>query len=76
MGYSARQAVRLWLAGWLAIGGVGVSSAGRPSQAAEAERVVHADFDVVIAGGSTAAFAAAIAAAESGARTALIEPTD
>ena len=34
------------------------------------------DFDVVIAGGSTAAFAAAIAAAESGARTALIEPTD
>jgi hypothetical protein len=35
-----------------------------------------ADFDVVIAGGSTAAFAAAVAAAESGARTALIEPTD
>lgn len=34
------------------------------------------EFDVVIAGGSTAAFAAAIAAAESGARTALIEPTD
>ncbi len=34
------------------------------------------DFDVVIAGGSTAAFAAALAAAESGARTALIEPTD
>lgn len=34
------------------------------------------DFDVVIAGGSTAAFAAAIAAAESGARTALLEPTD
>lgn len=33
-------------------------------------------FDVVIAGGSTAAFAAAIAAAESGARTALLEPTD
>ena len=33
-------------------------------------------FDVVIAGGSTAAFAAAIASAESGARTALIEPTD
>ena len=38
--------------------------------------VNHDDFDVVIAGGSTAAFAAAIAAAESGARTALIEPTD
>jgi hypothetical protein len=33
-------------------------------------------FDVVIAGGSTAAFAAAIASAESGARTALLEPTD
>jgi len=33
-------------------------------------------FDVIIAGGSTAAFAAAIAAAESGARTALLEPTD
>ena len=37
---------------------------------------VHDDFDVVIAGGSTAAFAAALAAADSGARTALIEPTD
>jgi len=34
------------------------------------------EFDVVIAGGSTAAFAAALAAAESGARTALLEPTD
>jgi hypothetical protein len=43
---------------------------------AAAVPVLHADFDVVIAGGSTAAFAAAIAAAESGARTALIEPTD
>jgi hypothetical protein len=37
---------------------------------------LHDEFDVVIAGGSTAAFAAALAAAESGARTALIEPTD
>lgn len=36
----------------------------------------HTQFDVVIAGGSTAAFAAAIAAAESGAKTALLEPTD
>ncbi len=34
------------------------------------------DFDVVIAGGTTAAFAAAVAAAESGAKTCLIEPTD
>lgn len=41
------------------------------AEAAGAER-----FDVVVAGGSTAAFAAAVAAAESGARTALIEPTD
>lgn len=38
--------------------------------------VVADDFDVVIAGGSTAAFAAALAAAEAGARTALLEPTD
>ncbi|MCG8436370.1 MAG: FAD-dependent oxidoreductase, partial [Gammaproteobacteria bacterium] len=34
------------------------------------------DFDVVIAGGSTAAFAAAIASAECGAKTALLEPTN
>jgi len=34
------------------------------------------DFDVVIAGGSTAAFAAAVGAAEAGARVALLEPTD
>lgn len=38
--------------------------------------VVHDQYDVVIAGGSTAAFAAALAAAEAGATTALIEPTD
>ena len=38
--------------------------------------IVHQGFDVVIAGGSTAAFAAAVAAASSGARTALLEPTD
>jgi hypothetical protein len=37
---------------------------------------VRDEFDVVVAGGSTAAFAAALAAAEAGARTALIEPTD
>ena len=34
------------------------------------------EFDVVIAGGTTAAFAAAVASAESGARTCLLEPTD
>ena len=37
---------------------------------------IQADFDVVIAGGSTAAFAAAVSAAESGVRVALLEPTD
>lgn len=37
---------------------------------------MHDDFDVVIAGGSTAAFAAALSAAASGSRVALIEPTD
>ena len=47
-----------------------------PATTTAVEPVAYADFDVVIAGGSTAAFAAAIAAAESGARTALIEPTD
>ena len=31
---------------------------------------------MIIAGGSTAAFAAAVAAAEEGAKTCLIEPTD
>ncbi len=34
------------------------------------------DFDVVIAGGSTAALAAALSSANSGAKTALLEPTD
>lgn len=37
---------------------------------------VYTDYDVVIAGGSTAALAAAISAAESGAKVALLEPTD
>lgn len=43
---------------------------------AESGAASPGEFDVVIAGGSTAALAAAIASAESGARTALIEPTD
>ena len=34
------------------------------------------EFDVVIAGGSTAAFAAAVSAAEYGSKVALLEPTD
>lgn len=60
---------------WLLPAWVLMALGPAPAAAAPAP-VVHADFDVVIAGGSTAAFAAAIAAAESGARTALIEPTD
>ena len=56
-------------------------SRARTSEGAEpspdpAKVEVFRDFDVVIAGGTTAAFAAAVASAESGARTALIEPTD
>jgi hypothetical protein len=58
------------LAAWFLVG----HAAGEAPRGLPAE--VHEDFDVVIAGGSTAAFAAALAAAESGARTALIEPTD
>jgi len=55
---------------------VGHRGAGAAEQHTHTAHEHHDDFDVVIAGGSTAAFAAAIAAAESGARTALIEPTD
>jgi len=49
---------------------------GPPATAASTAVPAHDDFDVVIAGGSTAAFAAALAAADAGARVALIEPTD
>lgn len=55
---------------------VGLAFMGAPNMEAASPPVVHQDFDVVIAGGSTAAFAAALSAAESGAKTALIEPTD
>jgi len=48
----------------------------RPVNALNLQPDETLEFDVVIAGGSTAAFAAALASAESGARTALIEPTD
>lgn len=51
-----------------------MSAAAFPCRAAPP--AVHRDFDVVIAGGSTAAFAAALSAAASGSRVALIEPTD
>lgn len=54
---------------------VALLPASSPARAVDAPRRQEG-FDVVIAGGTTAAFAAAIASAESGARTALIEPTD
>ena len=57
--------------GWAVVAGLGWFGAG-----ASLGDEVARGFDVVIAGGTTAAFAAAVAAAESGARTALIEPTD
>ncbi|QEG32899.1 FAD-dependent oxidoreductase [Bythopirellula goksoeyrii] len=41
-----------------------------------AETIELDNYDVVIAGGSTAAFAAAIASSNCGAKTALLEPTD
>ncbi len=47
-----------------------------PSALAEDRPSFEGPFDVVIAGGTTAAFASAVAAAESGARVALLEPTD
>lgn len=57
--------------------GAGVVPVSRERLAvADAPVEVQGEFDVVVAGGSTAAFAAALAAAEAGARTALIEPTD
>ncbi|APW62320.1 FAD-dependent oxidoreductase [Paludisphaera borealis] len=54
----------------------GLAASGEWHGARAAGEEVFRDFDVVIAGGTTAAFAAAVAAAESGARTCLIEPTD
>jgi hypothetical protein len=62
-----------WLA-WLAVASLGWGTAG--AAAAPSSVVRYDDFDVVVAGGSTAAFAAALAAARNGARTALLEPTD
>lgn len=56
--------------------------AGVSAQAPEAKALLDAalpldeSFDVVIAGGTTAALAAAVAACDEGARVALIEPTD
>jgi hypothetical protein len=65
----------------LLVGPIALALASGPTRGAvePVERPVaevFRDFDVVIAGGTTAAFAAAVASAESGARTALIEPTD
>ena len=55
---------------------LGPGCCANESQGVSDTVVEHNQFDVVIAGGSTAAFAAAIAAAESGAKTALLEPTN
>ena len=60
---------------WGAVFAAAVAAAAGPARAGREERRVER-FDVVIAGGSTAAFAAAVASAEHGAKTALIEPTD
>lgn len=53
-----------------------VSRRARADEAGAGGGQVRRDFDVIIAGGTTAAFAAAVASAESGAKTCLIEPTD
>lgn len=53
----------------------GLFAIPNPARAADPPKPQEG-FDVVIAGGTTAAFAAALASAESGARTALLEPTD
>ena len=56
---------------------IAISIFSRPASGIEHVEVTrHDEFEVVIAGGSTAAFAAAIASAKSGAKTALLEPTD
>ena len=52
------------------------TNAERPAARVERQADQSLHFDVVIAGGSTAAFAAAIASAAGGAQTALLEPTD
>jgi hypothetical protein len=64
-----RSVIAAWV-GWVGA----LLALSSPPLAAESESFDR--FDVVIAGGSTAAFAAALAAAEAGAVTALIEPTD
>lgn len=62
------------------LGACGIGLAGMAMVRARADEgpggATFRDFDVVIAGGTTAAFAAAVAAAEGGAKTCLIEPTD
>ncbi len=73
-----KRATRFF-AGMIALtpsGGCALGAPPGPPAAPPARAETPAPFDVVIAGGTTAAFAAAVASAESGARTALIEPTD
>ncbi len=80
----AKRLAGFALAAWVVVIHGLASQAAEPQRDENASRVAAPiratqetlEFDVVIAGGSTAAFAAAIAAAESGVRTALLEPTD
>ncbi|QDT74357.1 FAD-dependent oxidoreductase [Lacipirellula limnantheis] len=67
--------IALYLMLALTSGVIGANSAVVVA-AEQSAAVTLNDYDVIIAGGSTAAFAAALASAESGARTALLEPTD
>ena len=61
----------------LLLASLAVLCAGSPTPTHAAETAESLDgFDVVVAGGSTAALAAAFTAAEEGARVALLEPTD
>ncbi len=60
----------------LGLAGLTASGGWKSARAEAGTETVFRDFDVIIAGGTTAAFAAAVAAAESGAKTCLIEPTD
>jgi hypothetical protein len=78
---SIRRVAVLWAIalGWALTVSSDAKESSRPSVRSNDDTSVIGEihrFHVVIAGGSTAAFAAAIASAECGARTALIEPTD
>lgn len=60
---------------WLLIAVAPAQVSGAPPDRPPPREVID-DFDVVIAGGTTAGFAAAVSAAATGSRVCLIEPTD